>query len=131
MSLSPERSIAPLVEILRLSNSSGIINTGEESALTERDLRPLLVIASDLLANNVPDENSDPESTVVLFCLELFDALRDLLRDSLPSVLLKRLSVLQDGLLPWLHDALEVLKAEQYNEHVSTSTLFSVMGSLN
>lgn len=101
-------------------------------AAGESHISCLFSFVSKLLETNLPRDISAPSATSTTFdaALEMLRSLRIVLRSTPAYLALSRLSTLEDGLLPWLHDETEALSDECYNDYVSTQLFVLLLDEL-
>ena len=87
----------------------------------EHRLSQLFTLVSDLLHKNPPQDlvsYNETDPTVLSSALRMIRGLENVMRVTPVALLLSRLSAIETGLLPWLHDSLEALSNDQYNDFV-------------
>jgi hypothetical protein len=119
-SCRPEGTLAALALIYELLEEPPVVcdssETGNDGALFS-----LFMFTSHVLERHVPRRSSSQEPPAHLErCLHLIRNLEMFFRATPSSLLVNRLLALQTGLLPWLHDAEEILSDIQYNEYIAS-----------
>ena len=87
----------------------------------EHRLSQFFALVSDLLCKNSPQDlisrqGTDP--TILDNALQMIRGLEHVMGSTPVALVLSRLSAVETGLLPWLHDSMEALSDDQYNNFV-------------
>ena len=130
-SFRPEGTLAALTLIYELLEEPPVVaGLGEQE--NDSALSSLFKLTCNVLEQHAPKRSSSQEKRVQFErCLELIRNLEMFLRATSPPLMLSRLLALQAGLLPWLHDAEEVLGDIQYNEYIASFYCSVLQGLCN